>query len=320
MNTGIINWENYWSGVSTLGAYSSGGVNHPSIDSFWQTFLAQISEKVLNSPRSDVLDVCAGNGALTAKLVDHLQENRAKIFAVDYSESAIEQIKLGLPRVVGRVADVSSLPFNDSCFGLLVSQFGVEYANESVYSEILRVVDDNGTVALMIHAKESVIDIESSINISVIDALLSSEIIEVARSTFSAGVVAMTDGDKKEFDTLSQQFAHKVKILEEMMRTYGKDVAGGFLLKFYNDLADVYENLNAYDLKELKDWLTLLTEELHFYRNHMNAMCKAALDANEFNKLVEHFKRADCNVDIADKLFSPNQPDPLAWILVVHKQ
>jgi ubiquinone/menaquinone biosynthesis C-methylase UbiE len=318
MSKGISSWENYWSGVCDVGAYSGGGVNHPSVDSFWKTYLSTYSKKLLDANEYRILDVCAGNGALISQMQSTLSNVNINVTAIDYSESAIRQIEKQFPDVQAIVADASALPFNNNHFNLIVSQFGIEYAGKNAFAEVSRITEKKGTVALMMHIKDGIIYKESTNNIEVVEKLNNSDVIEVTSKTFVSGINSLKTGDGADFKALSLKFAEKIRVLEDIMRDYGKNVAGGLVIQFYNDIANIYEKLGAYDVDELKCWLMSLHDELLFYCNRMESMTNAALDSAEFDEIVTFFKSNQFTIEIADMLFSPHQPEPLAWVLIAH--
>ncbi|WP_334048120.1 class I SAM-dependent methyltransferase [Alteromonas gracilis] len=317
MSKGIPSWENYWSGVADVGAYSGGGVNHPSIDSFWKTYLSTYSKKLFDAQEYRILDVCAGNGALISQMQSTLLNVNINISAIDYSESAIRQIEKQFPHVQAIVADASAIPFNKN-FKLIISQFGIEYAGKNAFAEVARVTEKNGTVALMMHIKDGVIYRESIDNIRVINKLNDSDVIEVTSKTFVCGIDSLKTGNREDFEALSQEFAEKVRVLEGIMHDYGKNAAGGLVIQFYNDIANIYENLGAYDADELERWLMSLRSELLLYRTRMESMVEAALDSAAFDDIITLLKSKQFTIEIADMLFSPNQLNPLAWVLVAH--
>ncbi len=101
-------------------------------------------------PGQTVLDVGTGTGvvALTVARVG------AKISGIDLTPEFLEQAKLtgealGFNEVVWRVGDAEDLPFPDSSFHVVLSQFGHMFAPrpEVATKEMLRVLKPGGTIA-----------------------------------------------------------------------------------------------------------------------------------------------------------------------------
>ncbi len=101
-------------------------------------------------PGQTVLDVGTGTGvvALTVARVG------AKVTGIDLTPELLEQAKvtgetLGFNELVWRVGDAEDLPFPDSSFDVVLSQFGHMYAPrpEIATKEMLRVLKPGGTIA-----------------------------------------------------------------------------------------------------------------------------------------------------------------------------
>ncbi len=101
-------------------------------------------------PSQTVLDVGTGTGvvALTVARVG------AKVTGIDLTPELLEHAKLtgeglGFNKVVWRVGDAEDLPFTDSSFDVVLSQFGHMYAPspEIATKEMLRVLKPGGTIA-----------------------------------------------------------------------------------------------------------------------------------------------------------------------------
>lgn len=312
-------WDNYWAGTANDSAYSNGGVNHPSIFAYWSTFFDEQLAKVPRGEAIALADVACGNGALTAIALDKLEDSILAVTAVDISTAAIEQLASRFPNVNGIVSDVNEILLEDEAFDLVVSQFGIEYAGSNAYEEAMRLTKKGGSLALMLHCKDGMIFKESQINLEAISAIKSSKLLIVAKALFDAGFDMLKGGERRKFEDSAKDFSGAIVALEELMRKYGKEVGGGFVFKLYNDLADIYESLNSYDPEGLALWLENLDREIAAYEARMASMTAAAIDDSEFNDLKATIESKGFTVELADKLFSPNSPLPLAWVVRAQK-
>lgn len=94
----------------------------------------------------DVLDVACGTGYGTAAL---LSAGARSVIGLDIDEQAVEHAKTryGVNAIVG---DCKSLPFEDGCFGMVVSFETIEHVDDAgrFLAELHRVLKDDGLVFL----------------------------------------------------------------------------------------------------------------------------------------------------------------------------
>ena len=97
-----------------------------------------------------VLDVAAGNGNASLAAARRF----ARVTATDYVQSLLDGARTravadGLP-IECRVADAEALPFDDGCFDVVLSTFGVMFTpdQEQAAGEMLRVTRPGGRIGL----------------------------------------------------------------------------------------------------------------------------------------------------------------------------
>ena len=60
--------------------------------------------------------------------------------------------------------------------------------------------------------------------------------------------------------------------------------------------------------------------ESEAYQRRMEAMLHAALSAKQFEEIKEIIENHGFAISVADKLYSPNDNRPLAWVLVAKRR
>lgn len=146
-------WSRYWARGAThscAGSYDDryGG----AFAAFWNEAHAR------TAPGARVLDIGTGNGAVPRLLCSLRPDLDMRIDAVDIASLPMSDWTKDYPRVdlrVHRDVRAEALPFEDSSFDLVVSQFGVEYAERGAFAELVRVLARNGAVALVMHHTRS---------------------------------------------------------------------------------------------------------------------------------------------------------------------
>lgn len=145
-------WSRYWA----TGMPHSCGTTYEStyggtIGTFWRDAFSGLA------PGDRVLDIATGNAALPRLLLSSRPQLLAECDAVDIAEVAPDWLLQLEPqqrqrfRVHGGVR-AESLPFPDGVFSLVISQYGIEYADGSLaIPEALRVLSPRGRIRILAH-------------------------------------------------------------------------------------------------------------------------------------------------------------------------
>lgn len=152
-------WNAYWSSGALHSCVGSFGGNYAGeVREFWRTLASSLPVG------ARLLDVATGNGALPALFIEDVPEARQlRIDAVDLADVQPAWLASAPAAARGRThfhpgVRAEDLPFPDACFDVAVSQFGLEYTDTArSVAELRRVVRAGGTVALVLHAGESLI-------------------------------------------------------------------------------------------------------------------------------------------------------------------
>jgi SAM-dependent methyltransferase len=124
-----------WSDTGIVGSYVE--KFGPITDDVAKTLVQRATAK-----GKDVLDLCCGQGALTAMLIDA----GANTFGIDFSQEMLAIAKIAAPGAELKQADAAELPFNDSSFDLVICNFGMMHLPDqpTALAEIHRVLRPDG--------------------------------------------------------------------------------------------------------------------------------------------------------------------------------
>ena len=306
-------WETYWKGTGNAGAYSSGGVNHPAIQGFWDEFFRTVQEDY-GAPR--IIDIASGNGAVVERALARLGAERAAFASVDVSAAAIANIRSQFPQVRGVVADARSIPLDSGSFDIVTSQFGVEYAGVEAIEEAARLVALQGRLALLLHSQASSIHKECEESLDAILRLKASKFIPYSVRMFQAGFEACRGADRAQYEAAAARLAPAAKSLESIMAQYGQHVAGDTIARLYSDVDRMHRAIQRYEPAEVLHWLDRMAGELDAFEGRMASMCKSAIDTETFEKVCSDIRRQGYTTMHAGPLFAPGHGRPLAWALV----
>jgi len=215
-------WDSYWHGTAGAGAYSSGGVDHPAVQVFWQQFFAD--SKPLNS-QPKIIDLASGNGAVVDCILAAYEEPLPGLTCLDVSAAAVANIQKRFPDIEGIVSDARSIPLESGSFDIVTSQFGVEYAGLDAVTEAARLLATGGKLAFLLHHQQGSIYQECNDSLNAIRLLQSSRFIPLAIDMFRAGFEAVRGADRSAYEAAATQLAPAIKTLEENREILEKLVA-----------------------------------------------------------------------------------------------
>lgn len=151
-------WSQYWaSGLLHSCPGSFAGNYDGAIAGFWAHSFAQLD------PGQRVLDIATGNGALPRLLlaIDGGSDFGGEIDAIDLARMAPDWLGRLRPAQRARLhfhpgTAAEALPFPDGHFDLVISQYGIEYADlDRALVEAARVLKAQGRLCLLMHHRQS---------------------------------------------------------------------------------------------------------------------------------------------------------------------
>lgn len=310
-------WDTYWRGTGDVSAFSSGGVSHPAIHSFWSDYFGSLQTR---SGELRMIDLATGNGAVVEVALGTSHIENSSISCVDISPAAIENVERRFPGVSGIVADALAIPMDDSGFELATSQFGVEYAGINAIYEGARLLVPGGQLAMLLHIEDGSVFKECDDNLSAIRRLCDAQFIPYATELFRAGFAAVRGADRVPYDNAGRQLEPAVKEAEAIMAEYGEHVAGDTIARLYNDVGRIHSTLPRYDRDEVLSWLENMNGELDAFAERMSSMTDAAMNQDDFAQVCHKLGEDGFTMQRAEQLVPQGQDLPLAWVLIATKQ
>lgn len=118
----------------------------------FEHYATDLAERVAASAPTTVLELAAGTGIVTERLVEALP--LAAVTATDLSEAMVERGAAKVPGAVWRQADALDLPFEASTFDVVACQFGVMFFPDrpKAFREADRVLVDGGELLFNVWA------------------------------------------------------------------------------------------------------------------------------------------------------------------------
>lgn len=303
-------WDRYWRGAGDRSAFGNDSGGHPAIGAFWQSFFGRVDD---DHAAPFCIDLASGGGAVLEAAERRYNGELPRFLCVDLSRHALAAVQQRFPGTEVLLADAGSVPLDDSCCEVVTSQFGIEYAGRRAISEMSRLVKRGGHFGAVLHHRGGVVFEASTRNLEATRRLVASRFLPLARRVFEAGFATAAGGARPAYETAAADLSPAVDEMEAVLSELGADVADGLLARLYNDIATLHENLASYRPDDVFRWLDGMQAEVDAYRERTQAMLEAAIDADDFNRIVAVLKAQGCDLEIAAPLMDPERDLPLAW-------
>jgi len=269
-------WGEFWRVTGEPAAHAAGGAQEGALRRFWRESLGDR----LGPGR--FLDLACGNGAVSGAVSDLCRESGLApppLVGADGAASAALAYRARFAGGCAVVADSRRLPFPDGAFGLVASQFGIEYAGIEAVGEAARLLGPGGRLAAILHLRGGAIHRECEASLAAIRRVQASRALAAAREVFRrAAAVARGHGSRGEFRRADERLAGALAEVGAIVREAGAGVAGGAVLRLHEDLAHLRGRLAAHDPGEVSRWADAMEGEVEAYRARMAAMLAVALD------------------------------------------
>jgi len=267
-------WTLYWQTdrLDSVDAIRSAG-DADAIRAYW----AELALSMI--PGASVLDLATGNGTVPSALLSANAE--LQVTGVDQAD--IDPMRfLSSPGELAAAdfqsnTDICSLPFDDSVFDAVTSQFGIEYAPaNAAFGEAVRVLATGGELRLLMHHAASGIVEPAAIRQREMEALLADEgVLQILR--------ALVKGQATEADL---EAAGQAFVASEVTPTPG---IGGQIFQGVNGVIEFLQNHDRRAGAELCETMLLrLTADSARLRQLQNA----ALTQQDFEETVTRLEAA----------------------------
>lgn len=288
-------WDLYWHADRIASCFDGGGggANYDErIAAPWTGFF----ESLPNGSR--ILDLCTGNGAI-ARIAAETGAALGKDFAVTGVDLAdIDPLKF-VPRhgdaarairFAGKV-DCAELPFEDSAFDAVVSQYGIEYSQlERSLPEAVRMLAPGGGLRLGVHAAEGTVVGGAQRMIADADFLLNEvQLYDVAAACLEAVVGveragAPDDAMKEQADSRFAAFERALVATAE----YAPRATDQRMVEHSGSLlVHSFKNRGYFELPVLLEKVEELRGEVLAHRARSAAMVAAAVSRDRATEIAQ---------------------------------
>ena len=276
-------WRHYWRENRLAACVPDNPDSAAAIERHWSGFFAQFPAG------KRVLDIATGNGVL---LVWGARAARAAgreltLTGIDLADIdparflPEHRVDLAAARFIGNTA-AESLPFADGSFDVVVSQYGLEYADlELALSEAARVLASGGQLHWLAHGSDSIVVAQGRARLMDIDLLLGSDGPFAAMKTYVRARVRnrkVSRATRELTQALRRAEAH---CTANPPATLVRQLCGGIL-----DTANQFEKHRPADVER---WLNENLKRLRGQRQRTRDLLSACLSRRRLAQVEQAF-------------------------------
>jgi len=315
----VQHWDAFWQARDKAISQEDVGARDRAPALYWESFFRQAFDR---NPRPRLIDIACGNGAVTEIAMTIAQDMAVNVdaYCLDYSMSAVDELRKRFPEVEGIACDAREIPYQDGEFDIVVSQFGIEYAGRDAFLEASRLVAPGGTLTALVHLADGAINKECADNLAVTVALREAQLMPLVRDAFTAGFELIAGNiDNDEFQQADKRLAPAVEVAKQILKDRGPFAAGGLLARLYRDIGHMYTRMQNYVPDEVFAWIDGMSGELVSYEGRMASMTRCALDEPGIQDIATAIDAAGFTVETPNVLALVESGKPAAWVLTARK-
>lgn len=276
---GAPEWDRFWR-YDRLSSFETGpgAANYTGeAAQGWRRFFARVPEG------GSVLDIATGNGAIPVLAVE--AKRKLKVTGSDLADIAPDRFVTtsdALRQVTFRGrTNAELLPFDNSTFDAVTSQFGIEYSDMTKsLPEAMRVLKSGGRLRLAMHAKEGAVVRDTARSLADADFLLeSAQLIPLAVLSLSS-LVAWEKGEglKEKAQSDHAQFREALDAVAQYER---QAMDRQMLASVRSDLIEAFNTHRQKDLAEQIAGFQELASQVQDHRERQRALVRAAVARDE---------------------------------------
>jgi len=317
--------NNHWSDYWEQGHLTSFGESFTSnytgvLNEIWIPRFAELSSEF------KVLDIATGNGALPLMVSDYVK-NRAvegEVIGVDLAKikTDIDSVNLAENLNVKLLSNIDciELPFEDGQFELVISQFGIEYADlKKAIPEALRVLHSKGRLALVMHHENSLILRRNRRILSLIKA----DEIETIFKLLSGIVDKMGEVKSKQdldrakqdesCEALRKQLNASIGVLVERDEAALKDSE---LLSY---VATLFQTGLFWSKDKKQNYIDFARQQLKTLDVRLSELADAAQSQTSLAEIITLISQHNASLDHLTSILDEKK-DVMGWSLLITKQ
>ena len=297
-------WSDYWKNDSNGSEVfvTADGKKSQRLSEFWQ---AQFTP---NDEFCFAVDIASGAGSVFSTL-NHLSI-KCKV-AVDISFHAFNPNDKSSLFVQG---DASRLPFANNSVDLLLSQFGIEYAEsdtQQAFSEAGRVLKPGGNLKAICHIAGSTIETQKRRELDGLTLIDKHQFLHHATQV----AVALHNQDVEGIKKITPLF----QTIEQDIHQYCQMNPDGMHNHIYRGVRSLLSDWRAYSLDDTKQWLKDINTQKQLLTERLKFIVNAALHSEDIERITLVLDKQNCRIKASSAIKLGSNSLPVGYFIDVIK-
>ncbi len=314
-------WSDYWEQGHLTSFGESFSSNYTGVlNEIWAPRFAELTNNF------KVLDLATGNGALPLMVSDYLKNStiEGEVIGVDLAKikTDINAVNLADNLNVKLLSNIDciELPFEDGQFELVMSQYGIEYADlKKAIPEALRVLHSKGRLALVLHHENSLILKRNRRILLLIKADEIEDIFKLLSGIVNkmGEVKSKQDLDRAKQDqsceALRKQLNASIGVLVDRDEAALKDC------ELLNYVATLFQTGLFWNKDKKLNYIEFARQQLKTLDVRLSELADAAQSESSLAEIIKLISLHDASLEHLSSVVDENK-DVLGWNLLITKQ
>ncbi|MCH2191200.1 MAG: class I SAM-dependent methyltransferase [Gammaproteobacteria bacterium] len=287
-------WNNYWDT-----GFNSTFTGHEDTGFFKELEQAWIAEFESLEDGSTIVDLGAGNGALTATILatNETHNKGFDVIAVDYAAVKNSSELFSKKRADLTVKDNTSIEetgLEGDSVDLCVSQFGFEYADhEKASSEAYRILKEGGRLIAIVHHKQSEITQSCASAHMQIGLCHRTELTKITEKLLRRLRKLSKSNRNPQQDETAEQLREELNKRADRLLQYGEDLPDqNHINYFLTELTSLFgPKAKSLSFEQKMRVIEMVEHNAKGFQLRMEAMIKASLDMEAIDNLTAIMER-----------------------------
>lgn len=294
------NWSDYWNVEGKHGEVfvNKQGDKHRDLVDFWSRKFESVTEA------KTIIDLACGGGSIFS---DISAANRFELFGLDISLQALSKLNQRISTVNCINSGLNPIAVQSGVFDFVVSQFGIEYAGPEAFFEAFRLLKSGGQYIGITHIKDGLIDNKNQISSQGVKLVNDIQFIELAIRL----VKTLYQDNESDFEKAAKEFT----AVEPLLAAYAQKYDYGVHAHLYKGAKELISRYQAYDEKQIIDWLQSMGDEVRKLDIRLRGMTQAALSKITMDSITSELSELGAVDVVCEPFYLTNYDKPVAWRL-----